>query len=314
MIIGTLDKTAKEIFRSWNWPSEPFTNFSQRPTPYKISKLRYLNPGVVYKSWNQLFDRGDVRNVYFLPEDWLVDRRVVALPGISRDDVKSILSILEKAYFLEMMHSGHVYSAKGKLEVLKNGGETLVLELVGSSDELMIKQTALLLEILNHEVNPIYLPPGNNKVVELNEKLLKLARRIAYSDIYKIDVNSLSEEYRTTSRTINRRIDTLIEMEAFRGFPLLNQSVIAGTNVMVVNGQFKPGMQKQAVLEQVFSKQIISENYLLYRVMNNSLNMLLNYDSAGELDQCIAALDDVFDDMLAITRFETFPNPQIFRT
>lgn len=268
-----MDKITKEIFRSWNWPSDSFSNFTQRPTPYKISKMRYLNLGVVYKSWNQLFDRGDVRKVYLLPEDWFVDRRVVILPGVGKDDLKLILPFLEKTSFLEMVHFGHIYFAKGNMEVLKNGCETLFLELVDSSDRLVIEQISHLLKGMSRDIGPIHIPYREFNNTELNEKLLDLARKIAYSDIYRIDINSLAEEFLTTPRTVVRRIDTLIDMGTFRSFPFINQSVIAGTNVMVVNGQFPEGKTMHNLMEQVFSKQVISENYLLYRVMADSLNL-----------------------------------------
>ena len=53
----------KTIFRSWNWPSYDSDTFSQRPTPYHISKNSYLNPGSVYKEWNTIFARNFVKKV-----------------------------------------------------------------------------------------------------------------------------------------------------------------------------------------------------------------------------------------------------------
>lgn len=309
-----MERATKEIFRSWNWPAEPFTGFSNIPTPYKISKFRNLNPGAVYKSWNQLFSRGDVRHVYLLPDDWMVKRRSVILPGVNKQDLKSILTLLEEKSFLEMVHAGHVYHARGSREILKNGGELIFLELVNSSDKLVTEQTGEIVSALDHNINPIFLPERPDPSPEPKEKLLSVARKIAYSDIYKINPSDLAPKFRISPRTLIKRIDQLLDMKAFLSFPHINQSVMAGTNVMVVNGQFRQGMTRQTVLGEVFTKQPISENYLLYRVLNDSLNMLLSYDSAGELDACVSALDEVFEDLMVITRFETYINPGIFKS
>ncbi|MDG7000752.1 MAG: hypothetical protein JRN15_16790, partial [Nitrososphaerota archaeon] len=57
-----MDKITREIFRAWNWPTDHLKNFSQRPTPYRISKIARLNLNSVYRKWNYLFSHGDVES------------------------------------------------------------------------------------------------------------------------------------------------------------------------------------------------------------------------------------------------------------
>lgn len=306
-----MDRISKEIFRSWNWPGEGNFNFSNRPTPYNISRDRFLSPSSVYKSWNYLFDNSYVKKVVLLPSDAIARRRAVILSGASHKDVSAIVSKMEDAYFLEMVHYGHVYGAGGVLENLRHDGEMISLELVDSPGELADKQARLVSGFPRSDIDVIPLPSVTQPTSNLTEKQIELVRKLAYGDLYKVTLKDTASLINTSQKTAGRWINRIIEENAMYAFPVLNQSAITGFNICVVIAQYETGKQSGSVLDSLKLLELISERYLLYRMMDGTLTLLLYYDSPGELDRIVDELANTFKSYALFTRFETYLNDHI---
>lgn len=302
----------KTIFRSWNWPSYDSDTFSQRPTPYHISKNSYLNPGSVYKEWNTIFARNFVKKVIFLPSSNIARRSTVMVIDITKREFDAVVEKFSDVYFVEMIHTGHVYEAAGEIEVMKNIGWILVLELIYTSAELLPKQVKVLSEVIgkDYHINVIWKEnPFHDVRLDGDSKFL--SRHISYRSIYDVDVERLSRELGKSRRTVIRKLDLLLKQRHFIAFPVLNQAAISGFNVFVVSIKISNESNASTILREALKLPSISENYLLYRTENTSLFFLLSNDSIAELEKCVNELHSAFSDFMVITRFETFLNKDL---
>lgn len=307
-----MDDITREIFRSWNWPEQGLSKFSQRPTPYNISKFRDFHPSSVYRHFNELFEAGYVRKVVFLPSDPVVKRKAIVLTGARYDEVSKLVSRMKEFPFLEMIHYAHVYRAFGAMEHLTFGDTIISAELIYSNDEQVVKQSNLLSNSLNDGVAVTVLPFNNVKSeVNVDSKLMLLARNIAYRDIYRTRLSDIASESKISIRTAEQRMDTLLARRLSIAFPLLNQSIIKGFNVAVVTIPSLENHDLVSVREMVMGLETISQRYLLYRHMDGSLNMLLYSESPGELDRCVEELRSLFRTFAVLTRFETYLNDYV---
>ena len=307
-----MDKITREIFRAWNWPTDHLKNFSQRPTPYRISKIARLNLNSVYRKWNYLFSHGDVEKVFLLPSDSLVQRHGVLITGVSNGNIQKFVSAMDNAYFLEMVHSGHVYEATGKMEMFKNTGTIAFLEFIDSSYEVVQKQARLLLEFVNSDIVTMPLPDVHIPPTGLNEKLQSVARSIAYSNLYDASVKGIASKFGVSSKTASRWIESILDKRALSAWPLLNQSVIRDFNTFIFTVRSSNEINASSLLRRAMNLELVSQRYLLYRLINGSLSLLMYYDSTGELDRCVDEFSSVFSDFVVITRFKTHLNRQVY--
>lgn len=305
-----MDKITREIFRSWNWPYGEFRTFSQRPTPYNISKTRYISPSSVYRAWNSLFENNYVRKVILLPSDDLVERHLAILAGISTDELEVILSKMEKIYFVEMIHYGHVFHSSGGLKMNENSNVLVAVSFVSSSSQMAERQVKILLDLLDKEAEVLVVPESKGEPLELKDNLMKLAHDLAYQDMYKVDLQQFSLKYNTTTKTLRRRIDSLLSKNVLISYPLLNQSAIRDFNIVVVMLSYDPQSTREAIMDRLKSLNLAGERYLLHRFVNGVLSLLIYYETPGELDQIIYELDSNFKGVTVFTRFRTEVNSQ----
>lgn len=308
-----MDRITRGIFRSWNWPKADSATFAQRPTPYRISKNYSMNPSSVYRRWRQLFDEGHVRKVIFLPSDDLVQRRAVIVTGVNRSDFEAMVSSAGDAYFLELMHFGHAYHASGEMATLRQNGDVFLLEFTTSSEDLVMKQAKLLLRSVNKDARPLMIPKGNPVEVGLSENVRALARRLFYQDIYAVRLGEIAAAAGVSERTAGRWFNKILEAKALTAYPMLDQSKVEDYRLCIAGIQYDKGMSASVALNRAVSLGLVSDRYLLYRVINGSLSLLMYYNSLGELDRLVDELGSAFSHFEVITRFESRLNEQLVK-
>lgn len=307
-----MDRVVREIFRSWNWPHDTLKRFSQRPTPYNVSKYCNISPSSVYTKWNELFSRDYVKKVILLPADSLVERRLVFMTGMGKTDLEALKSRFNQLYYLEMVHTGHIYDAGGSLAPLKTSNDITILEIVGLSEELAQKQLLILLELINKEAKvifslPVIYGPDNGFSGEKEE----LAGKIAYRDIAEIDIPALSRTLNRSAKTVSRKLDEIAGMGLISAFPVLHQGAFANINSFVVSLPAFGTETSIEILHRALTLGTISERYLLYRFFSGGVNLMLYYDTPSELDQCVDEIASNFHDYSVAIRFETHFNEHV---
>ena len=307
-----MDKTMKTIFRSWNWPSNENNSFSKRPTPYNISRTNCINPGTVYRSWNFMFDRGYVSNVILRPTSIMIERNFAVIVNVPKEEVDIIISKFSKAYFVEMIHTGLVFEASGVFRDVGYTGRILMVEIVNTSPELLDKQLSILSELINNknQIHNLYTSTKTftEKLDTTTKTLIKL---ISYKDIYLISTKALANLLGESRKTVSRKLDFLLRQNFFSTFPVLNQSNIVGFNLYLINILVSANSNATIELDKAFKIPSVSENYLLYRIDNTSILLLMSYDSIGEMDRCVKELRLAFLDFIVLNRFETVLNNNI---
>lgn len=309
-----MDRVVREIFRSWNWPHGALKRFSQRPTPYNVSKHCSISPSSVYARWNDLFKQNYVKKVIVLPSDSLVERRLVFIAGLEKSDREEIISRYSQLYFLEMVHFGHIYEAGGSLAPLKTVNDITILETVGLSEELVAKQVSILLELINREAKVIFvLPAKYDRNGTVSGWRADLADSISYCEIGEIGISSLASKLNRSPKTVSRRLDEIAEMGLISAFPVLHQGAFATINSFVITLPAEEGETSEVTLHRALSLNIVSERYLLYRYFSGGVNIMLYFDKPSELDQCVEEISGNFSDYSVAIRFETNFNEMVAR-
>lgn len=302
----------REIFRSWNWPDNGNCKYSHRPTPYNISKFADFHPSSVYRRFNELFDFNFVRKVIYLPTDPIVKRKALVFTGAKHEDISEMVSKMEEFPFLEMIHYAHVYRSFGGLEHLNIGDSIIFAEIIGTREVDIIARSRKLLDVLGEQVRITVLPPSKtNKESTLDPKLVILARNLSYRDIYTNRLSDIAAPLNVSPRTAERLLDSLLSRNMLIAFPLLNQSEIKGFNVAVVSIPTLEDVDPIALKKLIMGLPMLSQRYLLYRLIDGTLNLLLYYEAPKELDECVDELSPLFRTFAVLTRFETYMNDHI---
>lgn len=300
------------IFRAWNWPFGDNSTYSRRPTPYNITKTTFMSPSSVYRAWHTMFDKGYVKKVIFEPDDALVNRRFASLTGVDYSDFKLLEKKFESAYFLEMIHFGHVYKAYGSLSHFKRSGDIIHLSFVQSSDELLPRQAKIVTEQMGSKVAVRQFDSPITKREELTEEQRSLGLDLAYKDLYNHDLDAIAEKHNITVRTVRRRIDSLLKDRRLSAYPTLNQNVIMGFNTAVIMIHIGASYDENALYTRLIKLEHLSKRYLEFLFRNGTVIVLIHYDSLNELDECIEEIKTHFDDFAVFSRFETSLNDNVF--
>lgn len=307
-----MDRALLGIFRSWNWPFGSNSTYSQRPTPYNITKSTFMSPSSVYRAWHVLFDKGYVKKVIFQPDDSLVNRKFAILTGVTYSDFKLLQQKFESAYFLEMIHYGHVYEAYGALRELRNGGEVITLSFVQSSDELLPRQAKIVTENLGNGVEIKHFPSPAPKYKELSEDQARLGLDLAYKNLYDHDLSAIAKKHNVTVRTVRRRIDALLKERRLYAHPTLNQSVIMGFNTALIMIVVSEPYDENELYSRLSSLENLSKKYLEFLFQNGAVIILVYYDSLHELDQCIEEIREYYQDFAVMSKYETVLNDDVY--
>lgn len=309
-----MDEIVKEIIRSWNWPLEGTKKFSDRPNPFNVSRKNNLSSGTVYRKWKFLFESGYVKRIIFLPADSIVRRSAVLITGVERKNFNAIILKMKNYYFLEKAHFYLIYDASGVWNTLKNLRSVILLEFVNSTPELKIKQTRLLMSSVskNYKIIP-FADYDSSNYVDLDRRLLRLCARLSYSDLNVIDLNKFASDFSVSEKTINRWLDSLLAKRVVALFPVFNQSLISGFNTAVAMISDPDDRSGKLVLGKVMKLDLLFRRYLVYRVINGTLKVILYYDFPEELDKITYELATQFNDFALFYRHETTFNDSVER-
>jgi len=304
-----MDLLTKEIIRSWNWPSENKSDFSKKPTPYNISKNLGIGASLVYKRWKNLFETGFVKKVILLPHDSLVGRQTIIFSDVEPSDWKQLLLNMENAYFLEKAHFYHTYDAHGTLNKLKNPSRIIMAELINSAQDFKLIQAKLLLSIMQRDIKIIDLPHFNfYSTISINQKLIPVIRKLSYSNLYALKLKEISPSFNISTRTLNRWMNLVLKEQGLRAFSVLDQAVISGFNTFVLTVPLGNNQDEGSILRQLMRIDLISHNYLAYRIINGLLNVVVYYDFPNELDKCVDEISGFFNDYAIFYRHQTYFN------
>ena len=272
-----------------------------------------LNPSSVYRKWGYVFERGYVRRVLLLPSDAVSKRRTVLLSGVNNEHIKTLISSMKDAYFLELIHTAHIYHAAGEFTELQRGGQVVALELIGSSDELMLKQVNLICKFERNEVEIVPLPKGEDDSVILSDSQERFARQFFYSNLYGKRIEEVARSHQISPRTASRWLDRILAMHVMFAYPMLNQAIMEEFRICVISLKHGVDTPRHVVFRRINEMGMVSNRYLLYRFINGTLNMLLYYNSLSELDKCINEMAEEFRDFVVFTRFESKINEQLLQ-
>ena len=300
-----------EIFRSWNWPSDSSFSYSKRPTPYNISKSKYISPGVIYKAWNIIFGQRYVRKVVFLPVDDIVHRKSLLFTNVTHKLMEKIASQFSNLYFVELLHYGHIYASYGSLSNIRNGGEIILVTCAPSSDDLIIKQAGIIQEFLSHRTRFMALGQGALSSNHLSEMDMKLLKILAYRDIYNCNLDELTPKLKISARTLRKRIDSVLEKKVLSLYPILDQTAFVGFNVAIIAILLDPAYDTTVMMDSVLRLKTVSDLYLLYMLRNGMVTVLVYYESLRDLDNCIQEVKEHYDNFAVFTKFETLLNEHI---
>lgn len=303
-----MDRVTREIFRSWNWPSDGSRTYANRPTPYNISKLKQLSPASVYRKWKALFEEEFVRNVYLVPSERLGARRTVLIMDVDENSVEAAVGRLEDAYFGEMIHTGHLYRSHGTFSKFMDGKDTVTLDLLADSESLALKQANLLFGHGGVKLKAFMLPGENTHKAILTGKQEEIMNAIAYKSLYDLDLSHIATQLNISRKTVNRRIDSILAQNMLTAHPILNQSRVRGLNLYMIVAEIPAGMKTQEVHERLIKLNLFGERYLVFRPGVKITGILLYSESPGEIDEISDEITGLIPDNAILTRFTTYFN------
>lgn len=297
-----MDIPTRTIFRSWNWPIGENDRFSQRPTPSHISKVSFISPGRIYRSWNTLFQNGYVRKVIFLPSESVVQKSTVIIPEGSYEDFLELKGRINDLAFVETIHFGRIYASSGSFSgIFTPGRNTISLSITEASHDEVEKISRLILG--NKSKNMLISDPANSTNIERKKiRDLALVKELAYRSIYDIQISNISRKMGINLRTARRRIDRLIYEKSVFSYPLLNQVAIKGFNLFMVliNSQLD-----QDEFFKILNRGLLGERYLLYMVIGRMLATMFYYENLEEMDHLVSEIGKIWNNYAVITRFDS---------
>jgi hypothetical protein len=304
-----MNEIVKVIIRSWNWPSEGSTKFSDRPNPFNISRKNHLNPTSVYKGWKFLFEKGYVKKLIMLPNDSIAKRSMVILTSVDHNDFDAIISKMNDYYFLEKAQFYKIYDAKGNLMSLKKSGDIIVLEFINSSYELRIKQARLIMNPINKNCTIFKISEQDDSVpVPFDDKLFSLTKKISLLDLSELKLKNVASFFNVSSRTVNRWFDRLLEKREVALFPVFDQSVMSDLSTSVAIIPYRDDTLGKKALSKMMESTLLSNRFLYYRYGNDMMRVLLYYEAPMELDEITYELNKQFDDFALSYRYESYFN------
>lgn len=297
-----MDEPTRTIFRSWNWPSDEKDRFSHRPTPNHISRVSFISPGRIYRSWNNLFQNGYIRKVIFLPSEKIIPKSTVIIPDSSYENFLELRNRIGDFPFVETIHFGRIYVSAGSFsQILESGKSVLSLSVTEASRSDAEKISRLILG--NRAVNPLMFDEiYADKNLKMKATDLSLVRELSYRNIYEIEVGQISRKLDINPRTARRKIDRLISERLVYAYPLLNQVAIKGFNLfmIVIHSQLD-----RKEFFNILNEGSLGERYLLYMRTGQMLAAMFYYENLQEMDHIIAEIAKTWDDYMVITRFDT---------
>ena len=297
-----MDIPTRTIFRSWNWPNDENYRFSQRPTPNHISKVSFISPGRIYRSWNNLFQNEYVRRVIFMPSENAVRKSTAIIPDGTYEDFLEMRKKVDDYPFVETVHYGRIYATGGSFaEITSPGKGVISLSLTETSREDSVKITRLMSG--KRDDNLVMLaPPDQEKVATEIIRDIPILRELAYKSIYEVQISQISQRMGINLRTARRKIDRIISKRLVYAYPVLNQVSMKGFNlfILILGSQLD-----QHEFYNSLNEGVLGERYLLYLKSGNILSSLFYYENLQEMDHLIEHISKKWNDYLILTRFDT---------
>lgn len=303
-----MDKVTREIFRAWNWPTAENKSFSTRPTPYNISKLNYLNPASVYKHWNHLFNDKFIRNIYLVPTEYIGYRQTVLIMDVKDDLIDSVLAKLDDAYFVEMIHTGHLYKAHGTYKRFLDGEPIVSLDLLADSPDLAIKQSNILFTKNGQKPKTLILHEERVDHAAISEKQKEIMNMISYKGLYDLDLNDLGHKLNVSKKTIQRRIDSLLAQNFLSAYPITNQNKISDFNLFMIFAEIPQTQNFSQIKNKLINLKQFGSRYLVFRSGVRFFGALLYSETPGEIDSISEELKAVIPNHAVLTRYVTYLN------
>ncbi len=297
-----MDIPTRTIFRSWNWPNDENHRFSQRPTPNHISKVSFISPGRIYRSWNNLFQNGYVRRVIFMPSENAVRKSTAIIPNGTYEDFQEMRKKVDDYPFVETVHYGRIYAAGGSFaEIMSPGKSVISMSLTDTSREDSVKISRLMSGKRNDSLVMLG-PPDHEKAETENIRYIPILRELAYKSIYEVQISQISQRMGINLRTARRKIDRIISKRLVYAYPVLNQVSIKGFNLFILILGSQLGQQE---FYNSLNEGVLGERYLLYLKSGNILSSLFYYENLQEMDHLIDEISKKWNDYLILTRFDT---------
>ena len=286
----------REIFLALNFPNEKDYTFSNRPSPYNISKNTGISPSQTYQAWNDLISKNIIQNLILIATD--ARRYFYILLDVDTQNLNLLESKLNQLYFVETYYYVHIYKYHINNRTF-SAADAIIFEIL--SDSLRHAHD-------NIEIVKDVIKAYNSSIIDINNsekqgqsavKYDSIFNYILHCDIRNISIGSIAKALNISLRTVRRKIDFYLSHHLIEILPFISQSDIHCFNsaVLTLPKMLKGDNLKNKVME------IFNDYYLLYRETEYFINILFYYDSPGQLDGVIELLKDNFKNFFIFSRF-----------
>ncbi|SMD30179.1 hypothetical protein [Picrophilus oshimae] len=198
-----------EIIRRFNWP-ENSGSYSERPTPYNISRSLNISPSSTYYAWNKVFGNNGIVNTVRINvrSSLLGFYRYIVMSSYENDnDIKKLMDL----YFIESIYYGRVESSSG----IEIPDKTATIIIIANSYEMAIEE----MKVIKAVIDPVYIyinnVPMDIKKARINDIHRKILNYISYKEPFNLTAKSVAEALNINPATAKRALDYFVKNEYF---------------------------------------------------------------------------------------------------
>jgi hypothetical protein len=299
-----MDKYIISILSSLNFPDFDYYKFSERPTPYVISRRYGYSPASVYKTWKILEKVGALNKLIFIPA--YKERFFYIITGVSQTKLHILECNLDNLYFLEFFYTVKIYRGKFREDNM-SCSDGVFLSILADSSKKAYSSSVILCNIMGidyHNILDININQQGDLRVTDGGKLLKY---MAYSNFSNINFFQVSQVLHISERSVRRRLNLLLQQRKLELLPILDQRKIPGINTamaIIIKSSLTSSKINQIPVTQPPVKIWIKEN-------RNFYSIFFIYSTLEQLDTISEEMYKSGIDYFIFIRFNTTFNTVI---
>ena len=222
-----MDKYVHSVLSSLDFPCHDYYKFSDRPTPYVISKRYGYPPVSIYKTWKTLKTNGTLNGLILLPA--LNRKFYYIITGVSLSNIHTMDNNLDHLYFLEYFYLIKIYKAMHK-GVKISCSDAIFVSILAESPTRGYSSSIILCSIMGIDYQNIIDINGTLGDTLYTRDQTKLLSYLSYSDISTLSFARISEAMNISERSARRQVDALLQQGKLDLLPVMDQTKIPEIN------------------------------------------------------------------------------------
>ncbi len=306
-----LDEISKNIIRKFQWPISGGSNFTNKPSVYKMAKEFNVHPKVIKNRVNNLLESGLIRGVKFYADSRFMPwNRYFILIGAGNSFAKEIhdhfseFPLVERVIFgtLKLPNFTH---AIGDVNVDR---EFSSISLIASDDSEMKEQLYNLEKTLNHSLDLVEImndSPKKESLISPGEQFILNA--VMYQNPLSMSINKIAHEIRVPARTVRRKVTKMLDAGVIYEEVSLDTNMAQGVLLpsIIMTGDY------QKWLPAINESKFLRERLLLYKNWSRFSFFIFYAETFSTVDQLIAATREIDPASMLTYRNGSYNNPHV---